>query len=270
MSNQVCSFDKALLVSYLYEECDGEDRRLVETHLASCQSCGEELAAFRGVRTRLAEWAPPDEILGFRVVRQREPARRWWWPLPVWAQAAAAILVLMAGAAATNLEVRVGGDGLAVRTGWSQPAPDVAATSSSPAPGPASVATTAEPVAATIVQLRAEMAALEQELRRVTSAPARGAATATAAAAVAPLDEQRLMTQVRPLLQASEDRLRSEFGVRLASAVNELDTKRRADILRIQEDFGALEGRTGIEVARTNSALQYLMRVSQSGGTVIR
>jgi len=271
MSNQACSFDKTLLVSYLYEECGAEDRRLVEAHLAGCQECGEEIAAFRGVRTQLAEWAPPDEILGFRVVRQPEPARRWWWPLPVWAQAAAAILVAMAGAAATNLEVRVGGDGLVVRSGWSQPGSDATAASTSTAPRPASAETaSAEPAAATVAALRAEMAALEQKLRQERSAPAAGAAAVATSAVAMPVDEQKLMTRVRPLLQDTEDRLRSEFGVRLASAVKEIDSRRRADFLQIRENFTELEGRTGIEVARTNSALQYLMRVSQSGGTVIR
>jgi len=115
---------------------------------------------------------------------------------------------------------------------------------------------------------RTALASLEQQLRRDFGA--RPAVAAPPAATAAAADEQRLLARVREIVRESEDGLRSEFGVRLAGAVTEFDTRRRADLVRIEENFGQLEGRAGIEAARTNNMLQYLMRVSQSGGTVIK
>ena len=59
--------------------------------------------------------------LDFTIVKKSElppsnvlrPAR-WWNTVPVWAQAAAAILVLAAGAAIANVQVRSGPDGFSV------------------------------------------------------------------------------------------------------------------------------------------------------------
>jgi len=265
MSDRACSYDKTRLVSFLYEEDGADEHRLVEAHLAACQECRAEVEAFRGVRAQLSAWAPPEEILGFRVVREPERPARWWWPLPAWAQAAAAVLVLMAGAALANLEIRYGADGLTVRTGWSRPAP----TAAVPAPLPASdLAQGRQAPADGAEAWRTALASLEQQLRRDFGA--RPAVAAPPAATAAAADEQRLLARVREIVRESEDGLRSEFGVRLAGAVTELDTRRRADLVRIEESFGQLEGRAGIEAARTNNMLQYLMRVSQSGGTIIK
>ena len=64
---------------------------------------------------------------------ERAAPVRWWNTVPVWAQAAAAILVLAAGAAIANVQVRSGPDGFSVSTGWTQPAVVTAPASSAPA-----------------------------------------------------------------------------------------------------------------------------------------
>ena len=74
---------------------------------------------------------PPDAELDFTIVKKSElpPANvlrpaRWWSTVPVWAQAAAAILVLAAGAAIANLQVTSGPDGFSVTTGGCRPCPE--------------------------------------------------------------------------------------------------------------------------------------------------
>jgi len=91
--------DKSALVAYVYGECTADERRAVEAHLARCGACRAEVEGLRDLRDHLAEWTPPDEVLGFRVVRPDAPpvlAPRAWWRAPAWGLAAAAVLVLAA------------------------------------------------------------------------------------------------------------------------------------------------------------------------------
>ncbi|HVZ22690.1 MAG TPA: zf-HC2 domain-containing protein, partial [Vicinamibacterales bacterium] len=106
--------DYEALVEYLYDECEPGTRAAVAAHVASCDSCAEELEALGGTRRTLAAWTPPDVRLGFQVTpraadgadargsggaRVLRPA--WWWqrPLPAWAQMAAAIAIFASGLA---------------------------------------------------------------------------------------------------------------------------------------------------------------------------
>ena len=117
--------DKQTLIAYLYDELDAVARSRVEAHLLVCTRCAAEVRALGNVRAELAEWTPPEAELGFAVVRKSEqdsakvlrPAQ-WWQTVPTWARAAAAVLVLAAGAAIANLQVRSGPDGFTVSTGW--------------------------------------------------------------------------------------------------------------------------------------------------------
>lgn len=260
---------KELLVTHLYGECEPEEARQVEAHLAGCAACASEFSALGGVRTDLAGWAPPEEVLGFRVVSDRAPvapaASRWWWPMPVWAQAMAAVLVVAAGVSVANVEVRYGTGGVVVTTGWMRPAaqaPGGEASSPAPVVRPGS--------GAGQEAWRTELAALETRLRDEmrAHAPAEGAPSVVAASAAPPpapaLTEDQVVARVRQLLDQSEERQRRDFAIRLAQAVREMDSQRRADLVRVQEGFGQLEGRTGLEVARTNEMLRYLMRASQT------
>ncbi len=252
---------KELLVTHLYGECEPDEARRVEAHLASCASCAAEFAALGDVRVDLGTWAPPDEVLGFRVVPETAPAApaRWWWPLPAWAQAVAAVLVVAVGVSVANIEVRYGAGGVVVTSGWLRPA---GVTPAGPGVGQQTVA--ARPAAAPSAEAwRTELAALEARLRQdlqvrpasqVVAAPAAGAG----------LTEAQLLARVRELLDQSEERQRRDFAIKLTQAVREMDTQRRVDLVRVQEGLGQLEGRTGLEVARTNEVLRYLMKASQT------
>ena len=126
MSIQFTCDDKQTLVAYLYGEIDHADatggRRRTSRR---CAACAAEVTALGDVRSELGLWVPPDVELDFTIVKKSElppsnvlrPAR-WWNTVPAWAQAAAAILVLAAGAAIANVQVRSGPEGFSVSTGW--------------------------------------------------------------------------------------------------------------------------------------------------------
>ena len=125
MSIKFTCDDKQTLVSYLYGEVDHETRQAVDAHLDACAACAAEVTALGDARSELGLWVPPDVELDFKIVKKSElpPANvlrpaRWWNTVPAWAQAAAAILVLAAGAAIANVQVKSGPEGFSVSTGW--------------------------------------------------------------------------------------------------------------------------------------------------------
>src|SRR6202049_4648157 len=111
------------LIGYLYGEIEPLQRAAFEAHTATCERCRKELADLEGVRARLQDWTAPDAIRpviharmpSARVVPGR-PAGVWtaMRDIPVWAQAAAALLVLGASAGMANLDVRYDQRGLTV------------------------------------------------------------------------------------------------------------------------------------------------------------
>src|SRR6476620_6084338 len=159
MAEQHCMYParESALVAYLYgDDIDAVDRVAFERHLAICERCRIELADFRDVRSSLGQWAAPDSALR-RSLSKMSPASsrqsRWWHEVPVWAQVAAALLVLGVSASIANLDVRYDRtNGLSVRTGWSKQAPAVAAT-----PAIVDVANAAP--------WRADLAALQKQFR---------------------------------------------------------------------------------------------------------
>ena len=248
--------EKDTLVALLYDEVDPSDRERVEAHLAGCAACREEVAALRGVRTTLADWAPATRALGFRLV-QTDPAeerrRRSWWPLPVWAQAAAAVLILGVAAGLANLDVTLGTGGVSVRTGW-QHEPAAAATV------PATVATegAARP-------WRVDLAALEERLRKDFTVPPvlpQALGSSRPASGPSAVGEDQLLARFRTELAESEQRQQRELALRVAQLQRDIDGQRRADLRRIQDNLGQLGGWTGAEVARQRDMLNYLLRVS--------
>ena len=237
--------EKETLVAWFYEECDAAERARVERHLKTCAACAAELDGFAGLRSALREWAPPDARLGFRVVAERDGqaaaggafSAGWlgtW--RPAWGLALAAASVVLAAAALASVEVRYGGDGFVFRIG--RGAPEAAEP-----PGAAGAGGPAAAGDAEAPPWRAELAALERQLRgefaarREDGGPAARTPAETAAAAPAGDD---LLRQVRALMDESEHRQRQEFASGLIRLAQEVDLHRQADQLRVQQEMDSL------------------------------
>jgi hypothetical protein len=233
--------DKETLVAYLYGEVDADQRREVERHLRACAACASESEGLQAVRRDLESWLPPEAELGFSIVQK--PATvlrpsRWAAPsaMPAWAQVAAAVLVLAAGAAIANIQVRYDNQGLTIATGWM--APPAAPQPPAASPAPAAVATTPDD------DWRPALVALEQnmrdELAQIRRAATQPAAVRTADR-VATADVERI---VKTMIDASERRQRQELALRLTQSRRELDMQRRGDLMNINQLYGVLQART--------------------------
>lgn len=242
--------DKANLIAYLYGEVDAVMRAAIDLHLGSCARCAAEVRALGDVRAELSLWAPPDAKLGFAIVKtsEQQPAAQvlrpaqWWRTVPVWAQAAAAVLVLAAGLGIANLQVRSGPDGLSVTTGWM----------ATPAPVPAAAPQDGE-------AWRTALVSLEQQLRSEIRA-ARDQQTA-AARASAPAADEATIRRVQQLLAASEERQTRELALRLTQFTYDMNMQRRADLKLIEKGFGQYDE----QMLRQRQMMNNVIRASISG-----
>jgi hypothetical protein len=246
MSIQFTCDDKQTLISYLYGEIDHDTRQAVDAHLAACAACAAEVTALGDARSELGLWVPPEVELDFAIVKKSElppsnvlrPAR-WWNAVPVWAQAAAAILVLAAGASIANLQVRSGPDGFSVSTGWMQPA--AVATPAATSQGDDA--------------WRTALVSLEQQLRteiRSTREPApRAAATTTQV-------DDATIQRVRQLIAESEQRHERALATRFVEFTRDVNMQRRADLMRISQGFTNYDD----QLMRQRQMLNNVIRIS--------
>src|SRR5579862_6297621 len=134
MNEMSCTYSgdrREAIVEYLYGEREAPARPAFERHVADCVVCRAELAGLRSVRADLSEWTPPG-LETLAVTSPWAPAEPWWSQLPVWAQAAAALLCVGVGLGAANLEVRYDQQGVSVRTGWRRVPAAVTAPTAAP------------------------------------------------------------------------------------------------------------------------------------------
>ena len=283
------------LIAFLYDDAEGEtpERARFEAHVQTCERCRDELALLRGVRMQLAQWAPPEP--GFAIANPRSiaglpsagslqsvaarqgataesalrtPQSRGWREVPAWAQVAAALLFLGVSAGIANLDVRYDATGLSVRTGWSK-----AASLGRPAPSaPVSSSSRATAASAATAPWRADLAALEQQLKNEirtvqTSAHATSAA-AQAVRSAPPGDASagEVVRRVRALIEESEKRQNSELALRIAEVMRDVHAERQADLVRIDRTLGAVQNNLGVEVMNTRqqvNQMNILYRASQ-------
>ena len=235
------------LVAYIYDECEAAERAHVERHLETCAACAAELDGFAALRGTLRAWAPPDARLGFRVVAEGDtgaaarPAAAWW-PggglRPAWGAALAATTVLVAGAAIASVEMRYGDGGFVFRMGWTeQGGGEARPVDGAARPQPAVAGDETPP-------WRAELAALEAQLRqelmaqRTGAAPAGGRSLPAPGPAIPASDD--VLRQVQTLMAESERRQRQEFASGLMRLAQEVDLHRQADQLRMQQEVDSL------------------------------
>src|SRR4051812_4682005 len=261
MIETICTYSGRddLLIAYLYDDIEPGDRATFSAHLHACGRCTRELAALRGVRTTLSSWAPPEParaLAGYTppalapvIPIEVRAARRTWHDVPGWAQVAAAVLVLGVSAAIANIEVRHDAAGWTLRTGWAQPE---ARSAGSPASATAPVAD------ASAAPWRADLTALEQQLRaELRSAPAR---TVPAAAAMSDAELQR---RVRAIIDESERRQERELALRVAEVVKDVNAQRQADLVKIDRSLGFIQSSTYGEQMKQRELVNYLLKVSQ-------
>src|SRR5262245_11390469 len=280
MSDILCGYQdrEATLMAYVYDEIAPSDRDAFEAHLATCARCRVELNALGGVRAQLARWAPPDyrqsaigrplvsvapKVIERPVVEDDvvndvpAPARdiRWGWrDIPAWAQVAAAVLVLGVSAGMANLNIHYDPqNGLNIRTGWSQ-GPQGSQGSQGSLGSLGSDGSHGSQTAELNFASRAELTALEQQLRSEIQT-----ATASVARAAAPA-EGEVPRRVKVLLDESERRHERELALRIAEVIRDVNVQRQSDLRKIDQNIG--EGR--VEVLRNQKILyDYMQRVSR-------
>jgi anti-sigma factor RsiW len=267
MSDIICGYSgdrDAALMDYLYGEMTAEERTAFDAHLVTCARCRTELAAFGTVRRQLVRWSPPEigstrsDLINDGQQGQREASRSAirLRNLPAWAQVAAAIVVLGVSAGLANLNVHYDTrSGLNIRTGWWREAlrGDIPAT--------ANGNETNTNAAASPAPWRADLVALERQLRsEMPVVPAGVPAVAHAPAAA----DQDLMRRMKVLVDESERRQQRELALRMTALIQDLNTQRQADLRRIDQNLGLIQDRTGVEVLRNRQMIDYYMqRVSQ-------
>jgi hypothetical protein len=81
------------------------------------------------------------------------------------------------------------------------------------------------------------------------------------------VNERQLMSRVRTLVDSSigesERRQQREMATRVAQVQGEWGVQRRADLVRLQQGLGWVQGQTGAEVAQQRQLINYLLTVSQ-------
>src|SRR5690242_13016254 len=110
MTDKSCGYAgqrEEILIGYLYDDLDLGERTKFQAHLTFCAPCREEVAALQGVRTRLAQWSPPEPVRAGAFAAAGDSAAsgrgraRVLTPLraiPAWMQVGAAVLFLGAAA----------------------------------------------------------------------------------------------------------------------------------------------------------------------------
>ncbi len=257
MTEFSCSYGidrEAAIVAFLYDEPDlnPAERSRFEAHLRTCARCQAEVASLRQVRVQLGRWSPPEPSFIHTTpssIDDPQPAVRtrqsWWRAIPVWAQAAAALLFLGVSAGLANIDIQYGG--LTIRTGWS-PRPVALADATPASPRSADPAATAP--------WRADIAALEQQLKSEMHAQAtQNTSTKTVSASTSDAEVAR---RVRAMVEESEKRQQRELALRLAELARDVTAQRQADMVKIDRTLGLVQNNVGIEVMKTREKMNQM------------
>lgn len=262
MKPRVCTYGDArdeILVSYLYDEIAADERARFEQHLSGCALCRGEMDGLAAMRTHLGRWSTPEP--GVRLTTEVAPGaqptlrpERRALQIPAWAQAAAAVLLVGLALGAANLNVSYTREGLSIHTGWMK-----AHGAANPSTEEAQDAGVDRHAAGS---WQTDLAALEERLR-AELLDQRTSAEHDALQRSARSSDEDLIARVRGLLRESERRQQRELALRVAEVARDLQTERRADLVKIDRSLGIIQNRTGLEVMRQQQLLNNLLRVSQ-------
>jgi hypothetical protein len=266
MTDHLCGYagDRGdVLIAYVYDDIDPATRASFDAHLASCGRCRDELADLRGVRAQLGLWAPPEPKFvtsdeASAISHQPSAISHWWNAIPAWAQVAAALLFLGVAAGIANLDVRYNSDGLTVRTGWSKSAApsSLVQDPSANVPRPTSAVTMGTEPA----PWRADLAALEQQLRREFRASVVPGADRPVNASAAGVSEAEVRRLVRTMIGESERRQQNELALRVGGVFRDVKAQRDVDLVRINQSLTSLaQSNQGLTSAQRDVGAAILM-----------
>lgn len=228
-----CSRDERLQadkMEVLYGEADTDARSRLETHLAACPACREEMAALRRLRGDLGAW---------RVGESRRPVftapRR---TVPGWL-AGAAVMVLAAGAA-------LGLSGS--EAGFEDGRPFLRLGRIAALRG----ALDAQEARALARARRheEEIAALRSALDSAQRYPDREALLA------------HVDARVEEAARRSEERQAEELRDALTEWTVRVEAQRRIDLARVAAGLSYLDGRQGRQLARTNELMGFVIEAA--------
>lgn len=243
---------KELLVSFLYGELEPGETERFQAHLAQCAECRADVEGLRSTQRHMAVWSPPEPDLGFRIIRApvtpiRAPRPTWGGR---WGLAAAAALVLAAGAAVANVDMRYGADGLTLRTGWRSSAPSAALPPT---------AASGAPALAEAVHWKAQAQALDLRVRQLeASFNSRSAAVPPRAAVGA--DE--VLRRVNDLVAQSESRQQRAVTAHLDRLSKDIDARRKVDLSLIDQGLMRLQTTSGAELRQSRDLMQRMYRAT--------
>lgn len=148
------------LMDYLYDEAAPAERRVVETHLETCDDCRDEVRAFRRVREDLLAWdVPQTPSVWTPFATTATPP--WYRQMPAWAMTAAAGLMFLFGTAGGYAAMQLASPAAA--------APQVAERANPAVPAPPVTAAPVRDVAPVQVSIKDDevLALVRTELARI-------------------------------------------------------------------------------------------------------
>lgn len=266
MSNN-CEQLRQMLVELEYGELDAMDATAVQIHLGECDSCAKHLAAYRAVRADLKTWddvAPVPSRITFVTMPREQPASGWGRWSRGGAIAASFLMGLLLTAAAANFRLSHDDSGWSASTSlWPSGTPSVPVAGDQPAAtsptGPTS------PVANRALGANSQLgdsdaiSMREADLSRWLDSQLRARGLhAVGGAPNASLSQEQLLA-LQSIVAASERRQQQEFDSLLAGTYQAFDVQRTEDLLFLAGELGLMQESTGLELQRTNAALDYLI-----------
>ncbi len=224
-----CRFSRDDMLDVLYGQASPEAERRVRAHQAGCPACAEEMAAFRDVRQDLRAWTLPPSVAAQPIPSPR-PASPWRLGRGL-GLAASLLLAFGAGLLGSRLDWRDGR--LALR-----PAETAGAT------------------------LLARLAEQEQRHRQEID-ELRSALTARPAATDVQIDDTAVLRRVAELIRDSEARQTAVLRASLGRETARLEAQRHDDLRQIGAAFSYVEGKAGLQAARTTELVGQVLLASQ-------
>jgi hypothetical protein len=218
-----CSAFRDDMLEVLYGEADPATRQRFEGHQQGCAACRDELAGLRGLRRDLAAWSLPPAL---RPAGAR--LAPGWRP---WAVAASMLLALGGALGLSGSELRYEQGRVGFRLGRAGTAP------SDPA--------VADRLAVLEARHAREVQALRDELAQAREGDA------------------ALLARVSEMVRGSEARQAVLVGAGMASLREEAAAQRRYDLAQVGASFSYLEGKTGLQAARTTELMGHVLQAAQ-------